>query len=270
MFCYIAFIRRDFSGALGTRLLVLQFRVEIGYVPRAMKRPTWKPNGILVTTGVLFGFAAFAKPCAADEGRVHDGLYLRLGAGLGYGVDSIGSDPLPVVGGKVDGTASGLAGASELAVGWSLARGFVLGGGLYSAFLFSPKATNVTVTVPIVGQVSGGEIDFDASSFHVFGPFADYYFNAEEGLHLQAGLGFAWLTAGDGHTKPGDVRLAGTGGSGFGLMLGFGDEWWISDSFSLGALARVTMGFMSGDDANGITWHHNAYAPALLFVATMN
>lgn len=235
-----------------------------------MERPAPKPRGIVVTAGALLCYTAIAKPCAAGESRVHDGLYVRLGVGLGYGIDSIESDPLPVVGGKVDGTASGLAGATELAAGWSVGRGFVLGGGLYSAVIFSPKATDINITVPIVGQVTGGEIDYDASSLHVLGPFVDYYFNAEEGIHLQGGLGYAWFAAGDGTTKPGNVRLAGTGGSGFGLMFGFGDEWWISDSFSLGVLGRVTMGFMSGDDANGITWHHKAYAPALLFVATMN
>jgi hypothetical protein len=52
-------------------------------------------------------------------------------------------------------------------------------------------------------------------------------------------------------------------------MLGVGDEWWISDDFSIGVLGRLTAGFMSGD-RDGVTWNHTAWAPAVLLVATMN
>lgn len=247
-----------------------------------MKRQEFGPKGLAVTLALSSVLVCHANDAFAGDARLHDGLYLRLGAGFAYGVDSIESDPIVVgvggvgVSGKVDGTATGFAGASELALGWSIADGVALGGGLYSAWIFSPKATGVAFTTNVLGLTAqvNYDVEFDATSFHVFGPFVDYYLNAQEGLHLQGGLGLAWLSAGDGHVRPNgpvvtDVAVASAGGTGFGLMLGAGDEWWVSDSFSIGILARLTMGFMSGE-RNGVTWHHDAFAPALLFVATMN
>jgi hypothetical protein len=243
-----------------------------------MKRSVFGCKGLVLSLGLSFALVCGAKDVWAGDARVHDGFYLRLGGGLAYGIDSIKSDEYVVLGvsGKVEGTATGLAGASELAVGWSVADGFAVGGGLYSAFIFSPKANGATFTTNVAGisAQASYDVDFDASSFHVLGPFVDYYLNAEEGFHLQGGLGFAWLSAGDAHYRTNapivtDVAVASTGGSGFGLMLGAGDEWWVSDGFSLGVLARLTMGFMSGERDN-VTWNHTAFAPALLFVATMN
>jgi hypothetical protein len=247
-----------------------------------MKRAAFGPRGLALSLGLSSIVACHAKDAFAGDARVHDGFYLRLGAGLGYGIDSISSDPISVgvggigVTGKVDGTATGFAGASELAVGWSVADGLALGGGLYSAWIFSPKASGVafnTNVIGINGQVNY-DVDFDASSFHVLGPFVDYYLDAQEGFHLQGGLGYAWLSAGDGHIQLNnplvpEAVVSSTGGGGFGLMFGAGDEWWVSDGFSLGLLARLTMGFMSGE-RNNVTWNHTAFAPALLFVATMN
>jgi hypothetical protein len=217
------------------------------------------------------------KPASAGDARTHDGFYLRLGVGLGYGSDSVKSDPYGVVAGpvvatvQVDGTVSGFAGASEVAVGGSLADGFVLGGGLYSVLIFSPETNDARLN----GATFNGTVEFDASSFHVLGPFVDYYFDPLAGLHLQGALGYAGLSAGDAHYRanvlgfPIDVSTPSTGGGGFGFMVGFGDEWWVSDSFSLGVLARLTAGFMSGE-RNGVTWNHTMFAPAILFAATMN
>jgi hypothetical protein len=260
-----------FNGS-GGRLSVLLLAVA-GFVLTSadMKRSVFRRYGLTIFG--LSGVLLFRSNAAHAGDRVHDGLYLRLGAGLGYASDAIKTDPVTILGisAHTEGTATGFAGASELAVGWSLSDGFVLGGGLYSAWIFSPKASGAHVTVPPV-QVTG-DINFDASSFHIFGPFVDYYFDARSGVHLQGGLGYAWLSLGDANVQAANVasvRAASTGGGGFGLMAGIGDEWWVSDAFSIGLLGRLTAGFMSGTDANGITWNHTAFAPALLFVATMN
>lgn len=244
-----------------------------------MKRPAFGPPGLVGTIALSCAAACFAKPALAGDARTHDGLYLRLGAGLGFVSDSVKSDAytagvapaLFTV--QVDGTVSGFAGASELAVGWSLADGFALGGGLYSAWIFSPKADDAAVNVN--GARAGTPVEFDASSFHLFGPFIDYYFDPLAGLHLQGGLGFAWLSPGDAHFRgnvlgiPYDVSDSSTGGGGFGFMVGIGNEWWVSDGFSIGVLGRLTAGFMSGE-RNNVNWNHSAFAPALLLTATMN
>jgi hypothetical protein len=249
------------------------------FTSAAMKRSEFGLKGLVGCIASSLALVCLSSPAYAGDARRHDGFYLRLGAGLGYAVDSIKSDTVAfgvapfVVTGKVEGTATGFAGASELAAGYSLADGFVLGGGLYSVWIPSPKADNVTVTA--AGFQATGDVEFDASSFHLFGPFVDYYFDPQEGLHFQGGLGYAWLSAGDSHYRATalgvstDTSVPSTGGGGFGLMAGFGDEWWVSDSFSLGVLGRLTMGFMSGE-RNGVTWNHTAFAPAVLFTATMN
>jgi hypothetical protein len=244
-----------------------------------MKRPAFGPAGLVGTIALSCALACVAKPASAGDARTHDGLYLRLGAGLGFVSDAVKSDqyavgvPPAVFTVQVDGTVSGFAGASELALGWSIADGFALGGGLYSAWIFSPKADDAAVNVN--GARAGTPVEFDASSFHLFGPFVDYYFDPLGGFHLQGGLGYAWLSPGDAHFRgnvlgiPYDVSDSSTGGGGFGFMVGIGNEWWVSDGFSLGILGRLTAGFMSGE-RNNITWNHTAFAPALLFTATMN
>jgi hypothetical protein len=160
-----------------------------------------------------------------------------------------------------------------LAVGYALSDGFILGGGLYSAWLFAPEASGATVAVAPIGQVAA-DVEFDASSFHLVGPFVDYYFDPLAGLHLQGGLGYSWISLGDATVRLPNVAVTSpwnsVGGGGVGFMVGLGHEWWVSDAFSIGVLGRLTFGFMSGEDVNNLDWNHTAYAPALLFTATMN
>jgi hypothetical protein len=217
---------------------------------------------------------AAPRAARAGEAREHDGLYVRLGAGLAYGSDAVSTSNGPP-GYEIKGTAKGFGGATELAVGYTVARGLVVGGGLYSLW-FSPSASSAHVTVAgVSATASGATIDFDASSFHVLGPFVDYYLDPDEGLHLQGGLGLSWISLGDAHLH--DANGAGVesqGGTGFGLMLGLGDEWWVSDGWSLGVSARLTMGFLSGQEDLplnlSVDWSHTVLAPAILFTATMN
>jgi hypothetical protein len=245
-----------------------------------MKRPGFGPSGLVGSIVLSTAILCAPKTAVAGDARTHDGLYLRLGGGFGYAADSVKTDaysagvPPFVVVTQIDGTATGFAGASELALGWSLADGFALGGGLYSAWIFSPESDDVGVDVN--GLQVRGTAEFDASSFHVFGPFVDYYFDPLAGLHLQGGLGYAWISPGDVHFRgvipllgPYDVSGPSASGGGFGFMVGLGNEWWVSDAFSLGLLARLTAGFMSGEQ-NNVNWNHTAFAPALLFTATMN
>lgn len=75
----------------------------------------------------------------------------------------------------------------------------------------------------------------DAGGQHVSatGPFVDYYPDPRRGLHLQAGVLFA---AGylDGGERDAHV------GVGYGGTVGAGYEVFISDEWSVGAIARVT------------------------------
>ena len=226
--------------------------------------------GVISTISVV----TFAGAAKAGEDHRHDGLYLRLGGGVAYVVDSLsGTISVPVVNLslKAETTPKGFGGATELAVGYAVADGLVLGGGLYSVW-FSPSAPSVTGTALGATASVSQRVDFDASSFHVVGPFIDGYPDPDGGFHLQGGLGFGWVSMGGarfpqlGATT---VTSNDTSASGFGAMLGLGYEWWVSSAFGLGLSARLTMGFLSGNDAN-VDWSHTIFAPALLFTVTMN
>jgi hypothetical protein len=161
------------------------------------------------------GGAATAAP------RTHDGLYLRFAVGPGY---TLGALDAP--GGESD--SSGAAVSTQIAVGWTARPGLVIGAGTFPAVTPGPS-------------YEGG----DAGGQHVSatGPFVDYYLSPTRGLHGFAGVLFA---AGylDGGEREGHV------GFGWGATAGIGYDHFISDEWSLGGIARVTLYQLYGvDDA---------------------
>jgi hypothetical protein len=76
----------------------------------------------------------------------------------------------------------------------------------------------------------------DAGGQHVSGtgPFVAYWLDARGGLHLQAGVLFAAGYLDGSDTRDGHV------GFGYGGMAGVGYDRFVTDQWSLGALARVT------------------------------
>jgi hypothetical protein len=225
-------------------------------------------TSLLIALGV--GTVA-SSAFAANHDR---GFYFRGGLGFGFVTDSFGSDTANVAGvarGKVDGSLSGFSGATELALGGAISDGLILGGGLYSMW-FSPTAHDLSVTASVggIGGTAGGnpDVDFKASSFHVLGPFLDYYFNEDKGFHLQGAIGLAILPLGD--VKVAGVSGGGYSSTGFGFMIGLGNEWWVSRKFALGVLGRLTGGVLKGESDGNIDWSHTAFAPAVLMTATYN
>jgi hypothetical protein len=225
----------------------------------------------LAACGVFFSLALGTGVAHAGESREHDGFYLRLGAGFGFFSDAASSASIPILG-KTEGTPTAFAVASEVAVGGSPLHGLVIGGGIYSSWAPSPRASHikqgdVSVTLP-------EDVEFDASQFHLIAPFIDYYFDPERGLHLQGALGLGILKTGDGHETTSNTSFPyGQTATGFGFMVGFGDEWWVGRDWGLGVLARLSMGFVGGDDDNSVQsvhWSHTVFCPAVLFTASMN
>ena len=207
---------------------------------------------------------------ARAAGRTHDGFYLRLGAGFGYASDRVEGnvpDPLAPLGGDIKGTVRGGSIATEIAFGGTVARGLVLGGGIWSVYITSPVAHDVMFPGVDINQ----DIEFETSTFHVLAPFIDYYFDPHGGFHLQAALGLGVLTAGNARLISNNAQVSRDHTAvGLGGMFGLGYEWWVGDSWGLGFVARVTGGFLSGTDDNDIEWTHRLLAPAALFTATMN
>jgi hypothetical protein len=198
---------------------------------------------------------------AADPGvRRHDGFYLRLG--LGVGNFSFTADV------EQSGTAlatvetSTIVPMSELAFGGTIAPGLVLGGGIYTA---GTAGGSMDFDITPEGGTSFSE-ELDTGPFGMVGPFIDYYFNPEQGLHLQAALGLAVFTVSEPSTESvDDVSLSGPG-----VMLGFGYEWWIGEQWSLGVLGRVMYASLSGEDPSDSeeTYSATALAPGVLLSVT--
>ena len=159
--------------------------------------------------------ASLSSAAAAEPGgdRVHDGVYLRLMVGPSY-LYASGSDP-----GDTTLTGMGIGGIAM--AGWTPARGLVAGLGAMGAHIFSPS-------VSVGGEDGEGESDLIGLTV---GPFVDYYPDPTGGLHYVALAGVATME--DGLEATSDLAL-GVGGA-----LGAGYEWWVSDSWSVGAMARL-------------------------------
>ncbi len=171
---------------------------------------------------------------AAAEPRTHDGLYVRIGVGPGLTLATL-------VGSAPTSTSTGVGVSTQLAIGWTIRRGLVVGLGTFPAVTPAPSYDGI-----------------DAGGQHVSatGPFVDYYPDPKRGLHVQAGLLFA-LGYLDGGDRPADV------GAGIGATVGAGYEVFVSDEWSLGAIARVTAYQLYGVDDS-----IRLLAPAVLIAVT--
>lgn len=155
-----------------------------------------------------------AEPAGA---RVHDGFYARVAVGFGGLVDDFRA-----FGGLWEGTADGGSGAFEAGIGWTVARGLVIGGMFASDWVQNPRIEGM--------EVAG------VGALTVFGPFADWYLEPTEGLHLQALLGGARIEIRGGRgERARDHEPVGTA-----ILLGVGHSWWMGEELSLGVLGRLT------------------------------
>ena len=172
-----------------------------------------------VVAGIVAAlFAAGAASAQESAPRTHDGFYLRLGVGVG----GVGGNVTPDAGGTSLSMKGGTV-SSEIALGGTVAPGLVVGGGIYSMIVPSPKYT----------PDGGTEVDVGAHHIAGFGPMLDWYFDPTKGGHLQAGL---LLASGVVSAKNDNPSAKGFGG---GLMIGGGYEFWIADQWSIGPLARI-------------------------------
>jgi len=159
----------------------------------------------------------------------------------------------------LSGSGGGLGPVTELSLGYSV-YGLVLGVGAYTATIPSFDAET--------DDPETGKYAFNLTQLALFGPFADYYFDREGGLHVQAAPAVATLVAGSAEPEIAGPQAQAHTAIGFGFMLGAGYEWWVDDQWSLGLIGRFTFGKTTGEDNRGVGWSHTSYAPALLLGAT--
>ena len=160
---------------------------------------------------LTLAIALLAAPASADP-VTHDGLYVRLGVGPGYSVGWLSSD-------APSNRSTGVDISTELAIGWTVRPGLVIGGGTFPMIVPSPSYHGV-----------------DAGGQHVSGTgvFVDNYLDPDRGgLHVQGGLLFTL-----GYLD--DVNRGTVVGAGVGATVGIGYERFVTDRWAVGGIARVT------------------------------
>jgi hypothetical protein len=199
--------------------------------------------------------------------HAHDGFYLRLGLGLGGFTDNMSAHDEAANGETDTGTITGIASASEVMIGGTLSPHWIIGGGIWTSTTFVSDYVNT--------NNDGIPTDLrKPDNFTLVGPFLDWYFSERldleppGGFHAQAGLGFAVLNGFKlEQVRHDDRRVA----IGAGIMLGAGYEWWVSEQWGLGVLARLTAaGMIEEDDRDDMWSHGTATFPAFLFTGTYN
>jgi hypothetical protein len=175
--------------------------------------------------------------------KVHDGFYLRASAGFSVYDERFESDAL-------EGRNRGITSVSDFAIGGTVAPGWVVGGGIFSADLLAS-------TLRINGSNLSGppaELDPGLRSTSVFAPFVDWYPNVRGGFHARGALGLSMMTPRVfGHPATERSEYLALGG---GLVLGVGYDWWVADEWSIGIMSQAIARVMVGKDDADVKWTH--------------
>lgn len=192
---------------------------------------------------------AAAEPEPTKASGPRRGLYLRAAGGVGYRYNSFtitdGFDELDL-------ELSGFGLALDIAAGWAVLPGFVVGGGLFLDWTSRPRAS--------LSSGDGNEVQLGHANLTTIGPFIDWYPKRQDlGLHIEGGLGLGLLSyALDDESS--DESGSATGVS---FFLGTGWEFKIAGAFAMGVLFRVTAAVLSEESAV-----HAFVSPSLLMSFT--
>jgi hypothetical protein len=186
---------------------------------------------------ILAMTCAGVVPCletrASAEPKTHDGFQFRGATGAAYWWDKEDPVAFGVIGDKL----RGAAGSLEVFAGGTPLRGLVIGG-FYGMVM--PPATTIL-------KEDGERFDDSGSltqrALLTAGPYVDYYPDPRKGFHVLGDVGGA-VQLGAGYI----ARLH-PPGIGYTLGAGVGYDWWVSNEWSLGLLARFqyVRGTMSGE-----------------------
>jgi len=182
------------------------------------------------------------KPSAAQAGfHRHDGFFLRLSEGLGYG-QATASDN------GNDYKYSGITTIMDIAIGYSVIENLAITADLFGGIQINPKRT-------VNGHsVSTSGIQLDSLGF---GVGATYYFMPLN-LYANLGIGVAEMVLDAGNTR----SETNTGG---GFHVGVGKEWWVSDNWGLGLAGQF---FYMAVPVEDVTFHDIGFGVS--FSATYN
>jgi hypothetical protein len=186
----------------------------------------------------------------------HDGFYLRLNIGVGWG--QIAGDDHRLSGiDEVKISSIGL--ATSIGIGGALTDNFILNADLYQTMLFNPS---VEIDGDDAGDADDLEFDIgvgDDAEIGGIGIGVTYYIMPVNiFLAGSVGIGQAVFEDGRGDREGSDVGLA--------LNAIIGKEWWVGTDWGLGVAGQFT--YLRADDT--IFGTLNCLAANLLFSATYN
>lgn len=188
------------------------------------------------TSGASTGSSAAATPPPADASnpgaRLHNGFYLRIAVGGGFARQGYTTESQGVT---YSSAVYGGAFNSSFLLGGTIVPGLVIGGGNENSVLLAASG----------GDGRAVATHTPAISFNVYGAFADYYFDPRRGLHAQLMLGVGVRNRLDG------VDRAELGPA---LVAGFGQDWWVSEEWSIGVLGRLQAYQHTVGDKGSVTY----------------
>lgn len=195
--------------------------------------------------------------------RRHDGFYARLELGAGYFSGSRRSDIFDI---ELEGEVTGIAQVGGLMLGGTVARGLVLGGGVWGTNTpraeYGGQVLQTDGASTIVERTAG----VDLASTSIIGPFLAWYPAPTQGLNAEVAVGLALATIGS-YVQADTFEIDEYAASGWGLQLGVGYDFWIGEQWSLGLMARASY---VNTSVNGYTDTLTAWVPALAGAATFH
>jgi hypothetical protein len=202
-----------------------------------VRRPArWGALGaVLVVSRVS---SAEPSPAGPEHAPPENGFYLRLSLGAGLldldrTTSRSGPGPSYLYLGD-DSTIRGLAAATELSVGATVAPGLVVAGTWLG--LARPGAD-----IELIDGTRAA-LEGSVSSFFL-GPTVDLY-PTRTGVHFGGGAGYL-AYAGSALEPPGSI-----GGAGAGVVLGAGYDFWLDAEWAVGIAARGLLGQVGGTHAS--------------------
>ncbi|HYP98460.1 MAG TPA: hypothetical protein VER96_07290 [Polyangiaceae bacterium] len=178
--------------------------------------------------------------------RLHDGFYLRMGAGFTLGGGLVSSDSKSVGDYSFAGGGIGL----DLEIGGTPTPGLAMGAALFLEGLGSHKRS-----------VDGQRVNEGVSaSPSMLAYFVDVFPDPERGAHFGGALGLATARV---EVDNGGSKFE---GGGLGLQAWGGYDFWVSSQWSLGLMLRFAGSVMRQDDA-GVSYQATLGTGTLSFTA---
>ena len=230
-------------------------------------RTTFTALALLGLTGNALAEPASSSPRSTEQASVaprsgdylHDGFFMRGAVFGGHMHDEFESDRNSFFG-LSSGTTNGLALGFELALGGAISPGWMLAGGILTAWTPGPSAD-------LLDEDPFHEVEIESQSLYALVAVFDVYLDPSGGLFGEVGAGLAFFDVAQAHAA-GDYHSA-QGSTGYVLLGGLGWDAWSTEQHSAGVLLRGMVGRFDGADhgqssVTGTRKHKLLVAPMIM------